>query len=79
MLLIDPFRHAVGVVHTKVKPDVITHDHFDHDAVPKIPLPYGAKDADVRSPSAKEGAGDDQKQQGRRAPVVPAPFPIVPA
>ncbi len=78
VLLIDPFDDTVGYPAPKVKPDavLITHDHFDHDAVPKIPLPYVAN-TDVRSPSAKEGAGDDQKQQGRRAPVVPAPFSIV--
>jgi L-ascorbate metabolism protein UlaG (beta-lactamase superfamily) len=55
VLLMDPFDDTVGYASPKVKPDavLITHAHFDHDAVPRIPAPSSsARSAERPEPSA---------------------------
>lgn len=78
VLLIDPFDDTVGYPAPKVKPDavLITHAHFDHDAVPRSPLPLSAGSG-ARSPSENEAQGNDKKQNTERTSVAPAPFPVV--
>jgi L-ascorbate metabolism protein UlaG (beta-lactamase superfamily) len=76
VLFIDPFDDTVGYPAPKVKPDavLVTHEHFDHDAVPKPVLPGGGS-----PPSSSEGDGRDlNKKQPRGAAAVPSsPFPVV--
>ena len=78
VVLIDPFDDTVGYPTPRVKPDavLITHEHFDHNAVPRLASPLSAAPG-MRPPSDKESHGNEQQRPPGRTPVAPAPFSIV--
>lgn len=78
VLLIDPFDDTVGYPTPKVKPDavLITHEHFDHDAVPRMPLPLGSA-SPARPGSDDKGTEGDRRSPPGRSEAAVAPFSIV--
>lgn len=78
VLLIDPFDDTVGYPAPKVKPDavLITHAHFDHNAVPKM-TPSSSAGTEARSSSEKEGRGNDNQRKAGRRSVNPGLFSVV--
>jgi L-ascorbate metabolism protein UlaG (beta-lactamase superfamily) len=76
VLLIDPFDDTVGYSTPKIKPDavLVTHDHFDHDAVPKTGLPAGGGAGAAPAGDARE---QNQKQSHDRTTAPASLFPIV--
>lgn len=78
VLLIDPFDDTVGYPPPKIKPEAIlvTHEHFDHDAVPRLSAPPSVGNADAR-PETGDGGHDGRREQGGRMSGSPLPFSVV--
>ena len=78
VLMIDPFDDTVGYPPPKIKPEAIlvTHDHFDHDAVPRLwAPPLGANGESRPEPGAEGRAG--ARARGGRTTDTPSPFAVV--
>jgi L-ascorbate metabolism protein UlaG (beta-lactamase superfamily) len=79
VFLLDPFDDTVGYPPARVKPDavLITHDHFDHNAVPRVPVSVLAPGGTA---VASNGGGTRAEPEPQPAPSRPSsvvPFPIV--
>ncbi|MBK8575286.1 MAG: MBL fold metallo-hydrolase [Elusimicrobia bacterium] len=74
VLLIDPFDDTVGYPSPQVKPDavLVTHEHFDHDGVPRTPVPLAAGKSSSESEEAKASRPHPAARDGASSgPVVP--------
>lgn len=68
ILLIDPFDTTVGFESPRLKPDgvLVTHEHFDHDALPRPPAPSNGSSMD----------GEENGRVGSVKPSAPKGLPL---
>mgnify|MGYP002858468285 CR=1 FL=1 len=76
VFLLDPFDDTVGYPAVKIKPDaaLVSHEHFDHDAVPKPPALLPAQENNV---VAGKEVSLSRRSESRAAPSASAAFPVV--
>ncbi len=78
VFLLDPFDDTVGYPPPRVKPDavLITHDHFDHNAVPRVPVSVPVPGGSSAAPDGGD-AGPEHERPAPGRPSSVVPFPVV--
>jgi L-ascorbate metabolism protein UlaG (beta-lactamase superfamily) len=77
VFLVDPFDDTVGYPTLKLKPDavLVTHEHFDHDAVPKAPAPLAGRGNSSNTDKEEKASGSTENKSSPTGPSFP--FPVV--